>query len=81
MTRAIASGGPEHLGWGVDRHLAADTYDAINLNTRATGQWKNKAPTFPTWPRPKPATPKGEKRRTTVADIYRRFTERQARGG
>ena len=47
LTAALASGGREHYGWGVDRHLAADTYDALNLNTRATGNWRKKPPDLP----------------------------------
>lgn len=52
LTTALASGGREHFGWGIDRHLRADLFDAMNLNTRATGNWGKKAPKFPAWPRP-----------------------------
>lgn len=64
------------MGWGVDRHMRADLYDAINLNTKATGSWKKgKAPDIPAWPRPtrEEQTPK----RVTVADVYARFTSRR----
>ena len=75
LTVALASGGRPHFGWGVDRHLAADTYDAINQNTRATGNWaKGKVPTLPAWPRP--AAPTRPERKVSVADIYRRFAGR-----
>ncbi|MEU0344242.1 hypothetical protein ABZ092_36210 [Streptomyces bobili] len=85
LTVALASGGREHFGWGVDRHLNADIYDALNQNTRATGNWgKGKAPKIPGWPRPKPlkkptkATgPKTAGKRVSVAEIYRRFTARR----
>lgn len=41
-------------GWGHDRYLLAAIFDAVNLNTRATGQWgKGKAPKFDPYPRPK----------------------------
>lgn len=74
LTAALASGGREHLGWGMDRHLAAATYDAINANTKATGNWaKGKVPKFPEWPRPKTDGPKSEKK-ASVADIYARFS-------
>ncbi|MEU9605460.1 hypothetical protein [Streptomyces sp. NPDC048057] len=84
LTVALASGGRDHFGWGVDRHLKADIFDAINSNTRATGNWgsKGKAPKIPSWPRPKPPKkprktgPKAGKR-VSVAEIYNRFTARR----
>lgn len=75
LTAALASGGRQHYGWGVDRHLAADTYDALNLNTRATGQWRKKPPDLPRWPRPA-ATGVQKRARVTVADIYQRLQRR-----
>lgn len=82
LTVALASGGREHFGWGVDRHLAADHYDALNQNTRATGNWKDgKAPTLPSYPRPKEASAPKEKRRVTVADLWKRMSGRQQGGG
>ncbi len=85
LTVALASGGREHFGWGVDRHMQADVFDAINQNTRATGQWgKGKAPKIPPWPRPKapkkPAKAAAEKktgRRVSVAEIYKKLTARR----
>ncbi|MEU8327308.1 hypothetical protein [Micromonospora sp. NPDC048839] len=79
LTVALASGGRQFYGWGVDRHLAVDTFDAINANTRATGNWKKgKAPEMPVWPRPKSAAaePEQDKKPVTVADIYKRFQRR-----
>jgi hypothetical protein len=80
LTIALASGGRAHFGWGVDRHLLADLYDALNQNTRATGNWaKGKVPTFPAWPRPKArAATKVEppKKKVTVADLWRKFQGR-----
>lgn len=77
MTSALAQGGAEHFGWGVDRHIAADTYDALNQNTRATGQWAKKAPDIPAWPRPKTGrTPEAEKKPVTVKDLYAVFSNR-----
>ena len=78
LTVALASGGRDHFGWGVDRHLTADLFDALNANTRATGNWaKGKAPTFPQWPRPdvKPRTP-AQKRPVSVAQVYQQFQRR-----
>jgi hypothetical protein len=83
LTMALASGGREHFGWGLDRHIAADIFDAINQNTRATGQWgKGKAPKIPLWPRPKVSKKKESKkdrpaRRVSVADLYKQFTSKR----
>ncbi len=78
LTVALASGGRQHFGWGVDRHLVADLYDALNQNTRATGNWpKGKVPTFRAWPRPTTATaPTEQAKAVTVADLYQRFQRR-----
>jgi len=78
LTVALASGGRQFFGWGVDRHLAADTFDALNQNTRATGNWaKGKAPKFPAWPRPATKkAPADKKRPASVAEIYQQFTRR-----
>jgi hypothetical protein len=76
LTVALANGGRKTFGWGTERHLLADMYDAINVNTRATGNWKQgSAPTFKPWPRPSADTPV-EKKRVTVADLYARFSRR-----
>jgi len=78
MTVALASGGREHFGWGTDRHMQADIFDALNVQTRATGNWK-KPPTFPLWPRPGSArttkSPETNKK-VSVADLYNKFTRR-----
>lgn len=79
LTIALASGGRKLFGWSANRALLSDIFDAINLNTRATGMWdKGKAPKFPPAARPSiapgsadPAKP----RATTVADLYQRFTK------
>ncbi len=78
LTVALATGGREHFGWGADRHLLADLYDAVNANTRATGQWaKGKAPKIPAWPRPTTRTDTaGKPERVSVADLYQRFQRR-----
>jgi hypothetical protein len=77
MTVALANGGRKYFGWGVDRYLAADTYDAMNVNTRATGNWKKgKVPEFPQWPRPNTKKDKAEKKPVTVADLYKQFQRR-----
>lgn len=74
MTVAMSNGGEDHFGWGLDRHMIADLYDAINQNTRATGNWgKGKAPTFPMFPRPKSKPKKAVKKATTVASLFQRF--------
>lgn len=78
LTSALASGGREHFGWGLDRHIAADQFDAINQNTRAAGNWGKKGPPkIQSWPRPnrKHKTPE-EKKPVTVAELYKRFQRR-----
>jgi hypothetical protein len=65
---ASLRGGRRWLGWSPDRALLADIYDALNLNTVATGNWKRQ-PKIPPWPRPN--TPK--RKPTTIAAIRRHF--------
>lgn len=78
LTSALASGGRDFLGWGVERYLLADLYDAMNLNTKATGQWKNKPPDFPQFPRPtKPRDPNEPKKPVTVAELHAHFSARR----
>jgi hypothetical protein len=71
MTVAMRTGGRdkwhEHFGWGADRHLMANVFDALQINTRATGNWKSKPPDMPMTPRPKVARPKV----TSVAELHR----------
>jgi hypothetical protein len=73
LTVALASGGREHFGWGVDRHLSADIFDALNQNTRATGNWGKKPPKFPRWPRP---TGKTKKKPMSVKELFAQFSGR-----
>jgi len=70
LTHALLKGGHEHLGWGLDRHLQASIFDAIQINTRATGNFK-KPPKFEPWPRPK-SKAKGKKR-VSVRDVFAKF--------
>lgn len=78
LTVALASGGRDHFGWGVDRHMLADLYDATNQQTRATGNWGKKgAPKIPDYPRPKSkAKPTEPKARTSVAQLFRSLSRR-----
>lgn len=71
MFHALRLGGPQFLGWGVDRHIRASTYDAINVNTTATGNWKKSPPKPEPFPRPK--TKQASKKKATVADLYERL--------
>ena len=75
MTHALKQGGIQFLGWGTDRHMAAATYDAINNNTVATGNWSKKPPKIPAYPRP---TIKDilEKPKATVAALFNKMTSR-----
>lgn len=77
MTRALHSGGMDLLGWDETRFILANLYNALNLNTRASGNWGKKGPPkLPDWPIPKVRSktkPKAAKP-VSVADIYRQFT-------
>jgi hypothetical protein len=74
MTAALQGGGREHFGWGQTRHLIADVYDALNLNTRASGNWgKKKAPEIPAFPRPKP---KSKEAKATPAELLKKLHAR-----
>jgi hypothetical protein len=73
MTAALVNGGKQHFGWGVDRHMRADLFDALNVNTKATGNFR-KPPTFPLWPRPSHKQADAPKKKVSVRDLYRRFT-------
>lgn len=48
---AAIAGGREWRGWGHDRQLLAGIFDAINTNTKATGNFK-RPPQIDPWPRP-----------------------------
>lgn len=73
LTTALMRGGQEHYGWGQDRHIQADLYDAISLNTRATGNWK-KPPDIPAWPRPE--VEQEETKSSTVVDLWNYLNRR-----
>lgn len=49
---AEVRGGRDHFGWTTDRYMLASLYDALNLNTAASGNWKKEPPDFKPWPRP-----------------------------
>ncbi|ROR95518.1 hypothetical protein EDD28_0074 [Salana multivorans] len=80
------SGGPEHYGWGGNRHLLATIVDAIQINTIATGTYK-KPPKFKPLPRPKDAGRKRRAKKRTLAkaptkpmgleDLYSAFNRRR----
>lgn len=75
MTAALAAGGREHFGWGLQTHLMAGLLDAINQNTRATGNWKKKAPDIPPVPRPsaRAVSRKATGKQTTLVDLQRKL--------
>jgi hypothetical protein len=52
LTHALMRGGREFFGWGQDRYIAVDTFDALQTNTVVSGNWKKKAPEIDPYPRP-----------------------------
>ena len=84
LTSAMSAGGRQFYGWGVERYMMAEIYDALNLNTQATGQWKSKPPKFKEFPRPQMKKPEGEqekKKKVTIRDLYQGSMNRQKREG
>lgn len=77
LTLALVAGGRDHFGWGADRHMTAAIYDALNANTRATGNWgKGKAPKIPPYPRPTSKPAEAVKKKVTVRDLFSQFSRR-----
>lgn len=79
MTHAMLKGGDENWrelfaagGWSQQTVLLADLYDALNINTRATGSWRKKPPEVKPYPRPKVEKPK---KKRSVADWYAVLTK------
>lgn len=72
-TPASFRGGKEYRGWGMDRYLLAEVLDAINLNSRVSGQnWPDgKIPTIPPWPRPGAEQTAKPRKKRTVKDLWR----------
>lgn len=79
LTSALASGGIEYYGWGVDRYLLAEMYDSLNLNTQASGQWKGKPPQFKPFPRPQNGAKKKKGEKVTVRDLYTQYSTQARR--
>jgi hypothetical protein len=71
-TVASIRGGDEWRGWTRGTGVLADLYDALNVNTRATGQWKRKPPKIDPYPRPEQKKAGKKKRRgQSIADVRR----------
>lgn len=68
-TVAAMRGGADWRGWTQQARILADVYDAINLNTRASGRWKKRAPKIDPYPRPKRA--RSRRRGQSISDIRR----------
>ena len=54
-TIALMQGGDDwhkHIGRDATWYAIADMYDAVNQNTRATGNWKKSPPKIAPYPRP-----------------------------
>lgn len=74
MTTALMRGGRDHFGWGQDRYMLADIYDALNLNTTATGQWKKKPPEIKPYPRPKvKASSDRRPKKVSIKELHAQF--------
>lgn len=78
LTAALVAGKRHLFGWSPERHQLADIFDAININTRATGMWKGSPPEFPLAQRPSDEgeTTETAKPAVSVADLYRQFSRR-----
>lgn len=70
-TAALVQGNRELWGWGRDRHMMADVFDAINANTRMTAMSKKPIKAV-TWPRPKPPS---RSNRGGASSIRARFAQ------
>lgn len=86
LTVALASGGRHLMGWTQALDQGANIFDAINLNTRATGMWDGKPPKLPEAYRPtRPKSTAGEtsapKREASVKDVFNWLTTQQGKGG
>lgn len=77
---AARLGGVEHFGWGIQAHMAANLFDAMQLNTRVSGNWKKgKAPDLPMAHRPgsktkkkkRPVGSKGTAKVTDALSVWR----------
>lgn len=68
-TVAAVRGGGEWRGWTRNTALLADLFDAQNVNTQASGQWKRRPPKFDPYPRPKKQQTR--RRGQSIADVRR----------
>lgn len=75
LTTALASGGRDFFGWGLDRHMTADLYDAQLTQIRTTVSAAGaKPPKLEGYPRPNPeAVTPAEKKPTSVAELFTKF--------
>ncbi|WP_205740584.1 hypothetical protein [Haloactinopolyspora alba] len=56
--------------------MLASLFDALNLNTKISGNWKKgKEPKFPEWPRPETASAT-TKKKATVKDLWMKMSRR-----
>lgn len=70
---ALQAGGYQFRGWDTKTYALASIYDAINVNTVATGNFKKK-PKIDPFPRPKKKKPK-----RTVAQLHKQMLAQQAK--
>lgn len=72
LTVALMRGGRQYYGWTQDTELSAALYDAININTAATGNFKKK-PKIEPFPRPKDDKKDDRITGKSVSDLHKKF--------
>lgn len=80
LTFALANGNRELHGYSRVLSVLKDVFDAINVNTQATGNWKSKPPNLPLAPRPKVVDREKPKKPVSVAELYSRFVTAKSGG-
>lgn len=74
LTVAMMRGGRQFYGWTQETELAAALYDAMNVNTAATGNFKKKPKVEP-FPRPKNEDKREDQiSGKSVSDLHKKFS-------
>jgi hypothetical protein len=75
LTKALMRGGREHWGWSITQYQLASIYNAVNVNTQATGNWAKKPPKFDPFPVPK-TKKSGPRKKVSAKDMFNAFLNR-----